>query len=67
MQFLHELGVEVEGVDYAEASRTLAPPDVRDLIHIGSVTYDSKAVSEELLGGGGHGASGGRFCLRTAT
>ena len=35
-------------------------------IHIVSVTYDSKAVSEELLGGGGHGASGGRFCLRTA-
>ena len=23
-------------------------------IHIGSVTYDSKAVSEELLGGGGN-------------
>src|SRR5213078_1661061 len=34
----HELGIDVEGVDYAEASKTLAPPDVAERIHIGSVT-----------------------------
>jgi len=38
MQFLHELGVEVHGVDYAQASRDLAPPDVRGRIKIASVT-----------------------------
>jgi SAM-dependent methyltransferase len=38
MQFLHELGIDVDGVDYAEASRDLAPPDVRDRISIASVT-----------------------------
>jgi SAM-dependent methyltransferase len=38
MQLLHELGVDVRGVDYAEASRDLAPPDVRDRISIASVT-----------------------------
>ncbi len=38
MQLLHELGVDVHGVDYAEASRDLAPPDVRDRISIASVT-----------------------------
>lgn len=38
MQLLYELGVDVTGVDYAEASRTLAPPDMRDRIAIASVT-----------------------------
>ena len=38
MQFLHELGVDVHGIDYAEASRDLAPSDVRGRILIGSVT-----------------------------
>ncbi len=38
MQFLHELGVDVEGIDYAPASRDLAPPAIRDQIHIGSIT-----------------------------
>ena len=38
MQFLHELGIDAHGVDYAEASRDLAPPDVRDRITIASVT-----------------------------
>jgi SAM-dependent methyltransferase len=38
MQFLHELGVDVEGVDYAESSLTLAPSDMRDRIRIGSIT-----------------------------
>jgi SAM-dependent methyltransferase len=38
MQFLHELGVDVEGVDYAPTSTELAPPDVRDRIRIASIT-----------------------------
>jgi SAM-dependent methyltransferase len=38
MYFLHELGVEAEGVDFAESSLRLAPPEVRDRIRIGSVT-----------------------------
>ncbi len=38
MQFLYELGVDVEGVDYAESSLTLAPPDMRERIRIGSIT-----------------------------
>ena len=39
MHFLAELGVEVEGVDFAESSRELATPEVRDRITIGN-TYD---------------------------
>jgi SAM-dependent methyltransferase len=38
MQFLHELGIDVHGVDYADASRDLAPPEMRDRITIASVT-----------------------------
>lgn len=38
MQFLHELGVEVHGIDYAQASLDLAPPEMRDRIKIASVT-----------------------------
>lgn len=38
MQFLHELGIEVDGVDFSASSRTLAPPEIRDRIAIGSVT-----------------------------
>jgi SAM-dependent methyltransferase len=38
MYFLHELGVESDGVDFAESSLQLAPDEVRDRIRIGSVT-----------------------------
>jgi len=38
MLFLAELGVEVEGVDFAPASLELAPPEMRDRIRIGDVT-----------------------------
>lgn len=38
MLFLAELGVEVEGVDFAPASVELAPPETRDRIRIGDVT-----------------------------
>ena len=38
MYFLHELGVDVTGVDYAESSLELAPPEMRDRITIGSIT-----------------------------
>ncbi len=34
MYLLQELGVDVHGIDYAEASLTLAPPEVRDRITI---------------------------------
>ncbi len=37
MLFLHELGVEVHGVDFAPASLALAPAEVRDRIEIGHV------------------------------
>jgi SAM-dependent methyltransferase len=34
MQFLHELGVDVHGVDFAPASIDLAPPEMRERIEI---------------------------------
>ena len=37
MFLLHELGVRADGVDFAEASKALAPPEVRERIRIGSV------------------------------
>ncbi|MEW5984259.1 MAG: class I SAM-dependent methyltransferase [Acidobacteriota bacterium] len=39
MHLLWELGVDVEGIDFAESSRRLATPEVRDRIAIGN-TYD---------------------------
>jgi 2-polyprenyl-3-methyl-5-hydroxy-6-metoxy-1,4-benzoquinol methylase len=38
MHLLWELGVDVEGIDFAESSRRLATPEVRDRITVGSVT-----------------------------
>ena len=38
MHFLWELGVDVEGIDFAESSKQLATPEVRDRITVGSVT-----------------------------
>jgi SAM-dependent methyltransferase len=38
MYFLHELGVDVHGIDYAQASRDLAPEPIRERITIGEVT-----------------------------
>jgi SAM-dependent methyltransferase len=38
MYFLHELGVDVQGIDYAEASKELAPEAIRDRLTIGEVT-----------------------------
>jgi 2-polyprenyl-3-methyl-5-hydroxy-6-metoxy-1,4-benzoquinol methylase len=38
MHLLWELGVDVEGIDFAESSKRLATPEVRDRITIGSVT-----------------------------
>jgi 2-polyprenyl-3-methyl-5-hydroxy-6-metoxy-1,4-benzoquinol methylase len=38
MHLLWELGVEVDGIDFAESSKRLATPEVRDRIKIGSVT-----------------------------
>jgi ubiquinone/menaquinone biosynthesis C-methylase UbiE len=35
MQFLHELGVPVQGVDFSPASPRLAPPDMRERIRVG--------------------------------
>lgn len=39
MHLLWELGMDVEGIDFAESSRQLATPQVRDRIAIGN-TYD---------------------------
>jgi len=38
MHLLWELGVDVEGIDFAESSREVATPEVRDRIAIGQVT-----------------------------
>jgi ubiquinone/menaquinone biosynthesis C-methylase UbiE len=38
MHLLHELGVNVEGIDFAESSLRIATPEVRDRITIGEVT-----------------------------
>lgn len=38
MHLLWELGVDVEGIDFAESSKRLATPEVRDRIAIGAVT-----------------------------
>jgi cytidyltransferase-like protein len=38
MYLLWELGVEADGVDFSQASKDTAPPEVRDRIHIGSIT-----------------------------
>ncbi len=37
MHLLWELGLDVEGIDFAESSRGLATPEVRDRITVGSV------------------------------
>src|SRR5688572_19989933 len=39
MHLLWELGVDVEGIDFAESSKQIATPQVRDRIAIGN-TYD---------------------------
>jgi SAM-dependent methyltransferase len=38
MHLLWELGVDVEGIDFAESSPRLATPEVRDRISVGEVT-----------------------------
>jgi 2-polyprenyl-3-methyl-5-hydroxy-6-metoxy-1,4-benzoquinol methylase len=38
MHLLHEIGVDAEGIDYAESSLRLATPEVRARIAIGEVT-----------------------------
>ena len=38
MYFLHELGVDVEGVDFSPQSRTLAPKEVADRITVGEIS-----------------------------
>ncbi len=38
MYLLHELGIEVQGIDFSERSVALAPEEVRQRILIGSVT-----------------------------
>jgi SAM-dependent methyltransferase len=38
MFFIHELGVEVSGIDYSPSSRDLAPPAVAERITVGAVT-----------------------------
>ena len=38
MHLLRELGVDVEGIDFAESSKRLATPETRDRITVGNVT-----------------------------
>lgn len=38
MLFLHELGVDVHGIDFSESAKAAAPEAIRDRIHIGPVT-----------------------------
>lgn len=38
MHLLWELGVDIEGIDFAESSKRLATPEVRDRITVGNVT-----------------------------
>jgi SAM-dependent methyltransferase len=38
MYFLHELGVEADGIDFSPRIRELAPAEVRDRITVGAVT-----------------------------
>jgi SAM-dependent methyltransferase len=38
MFLLDELGINVEGIDFAQSSKDLAPPEVRDRIRVGPVT-----------------------------
>ena len=50
MYLLHELGVKADGVDFAQASKDTAPPEVRDRIRIGSATdVDLPSNSYELV------------------
>ncbi len=50
MFLLHELGIDVDGVDFAESSKKLAPPEVVGNINIGSVTsVDLPANSYDLV------------------
>ena len=37
MHLLHELGVDVDGIDFAQSSKELATPEVRDRIAVGQV------------------------------
>lgn len=50
MLFLQELGVFVDGVDFAESSRTLAPDGVRERISIGpTAPLDAADASYDLV------------------
>lgn len=50
MFLLDEIGVDVDGVDFAESSKTLAPAEVADRITIGSVTEsDLPSSSYDLV------------------
>jgi cyclopropane fatty-acyl-phospholipid synthase-like methyltransferase len=50
MLFLQELGIDVHGVDYAAASLSLAPPEIRDRITIGETSdVDAPAQSFDLV------------------
>jgi 2-polyprenyl-3-methyl-5-hydroxy-6-metoxy-1,4-benzoquinol methylase len=50
MQFVHELGVDVHGVDFSPASLELAPPAMRERIAIGPVeALDAEDESYDLV------------------
>ena len=37
MLFLHELGVDVHGIDFSQSAKDIAPPEVKDRIHVGDM------------------------------
>jgi cytidyltransferase-like protein len=56
MYLLHELGIKCYGIDFSASARDLAPPEIRNYIHVGSVTeyYDFQeqfdlVICRELL------------------
>ncbi len=50
MYLLHELGVEVHGIDFSEGAKKVSPPEIRDRIHVGSVTdYHDFGINFDLV------------------
>lgn len=50
MLFLHELGIECYGIDFSQAAKKMAPPEVQERIHVAPVTeYHDFGVKFDLV------------------
>ncbi|MBF0239528.1 MAG: methyltransferase domain-containing protein [SAR324 cluster bacterium] len=50
MLFLHELGIESHGIDFSQAAQRMAPPEIRERIHVAPVTeYHDFGVKFDLV------------------